>query len=106
MIVPFDPNLPPGVRITIYKAGKTKEARIERRKDPKLEPAIRYDYRFLTQFHVDYYVSVIRKRNPMVLKSHWVNWKMIRELNKPSLNSAIEICQRVGCYKIMEFKHD
>jgi hypothetical protein len=55
-------------------------------------------------FHIDFYTSVILKRKPVVLKSQWIEWKQIRECKKPSLDRAIEICERIGARDILEFR--
>ena len=48
---------------------------------------------------------MILTRNPVIAESRWIDWKYIREKERPSLDVAIEICERTGVYRLMEYKH-
>ena len=49
-------------------------------------------------FQLDFYHSVILSRNLVVTKSQWIDWKHVREQEKPSLDIAIAICQCTDVY--------
>ena len=84
----------------------TKRARDQRRIDPRGLQRIQYDYRFHTMFHMDFYSSVILTRNLVIARSQWIDWQFVRELQKPSIDHVVAICQRTWVYEIMEFQHD
>jgi hypothetical protein len=54
-------------------------------------------------FQFDFYHSVVLSRDPVVAKSQWIDWEHVRKKKKPSLDVAIDTCQRTGVYELMQF---
>ena len=52
---------------------------------------------------MDFYSSVILTRNLVIVRSKWIDWQYIRDLQKASIDDAIAICEHTGVYEIMEF---
>jgi hypothetical protein len=48
---------------------------------------------------------VVLSRDPIVAKSQWVDWDHVRKQKRPSLHVAIETCQCIGVYELMQFQH-
>ena len=74
----------PGHRNRVnYKAkGMTEQARIERAKNPKEVGGSQLDYRLGTAFHQDYYESAILKKNIIVARSQFIDWKFIKSIQR------------------------
>jgi hypothetical protein len=102
------PAVPDYVAKVNYKGkGMTERARQQRRIDPRdQDESCFFDQRFRTMFQCDFYSSVILSREPVVMKSQWIDWDHVRKAKKDSLDHAIAICQRTGLYGLMEFQHD
>ena len=74
LLEPHPPSVPSYVSRVDYRGkGMTRRARDERRIDPRGLSRIQFDHRFQTAFHMDFYTSVILARNPVIVRSQWID---------------------------------
>ena len=92
-----------------YKAkGMTEQARIERAENPKEVGGSQLDYRFGTVFHQDYYESAILKKDIIVARSQFIDWKFMKTYKDPRIDEIIRECkkkeylQNLGLCQVLE----
>ena len=81
----------------------TEQARTERAKNSKEVGGSQLDYRFGTAFHQDYYESAILKKNIIVARSQFIDWKFMKAYKDPRIEEIIRECKRKNIYKILGF---
>ena len=87
-----------------YKAmGMTEQTRMERAKNPKEVGGSQLDYRFGTAFHQDYYESAILKKDVIVARSRFIDWKFMKAYKDHKIEEIIRECKRKNIYKILGF---
>ena len=65
------------------------QARIERAKNPKEVGGSWLDYRFGTAFYQDYYESAILKKDVIIARSQFINWKFMKAYKDPRISEII-----------------
>ena len=72
----------------------TEQARIERAKNPKGVGGSQLDYKFGIVFHQDYYESAILKKDIIVARSQFIDWKFMKTYKDPRIDEIIRECKK------------
>jgi hypothetical protein len=64
------------------------------------------DIRFWLKFNVDWYETVILSKDNMTVDMKSINWDILRSLNIPPVNEAIDICHAKGMTTVMGINCD
>jgi hypothetical protein len=64
------------------------------------------DIRFWLKFNADWYESVILSKDHMTIDMKSINWELLRSLNIPAVNDAIDICHAKGMTNVMAINYD
>jgi hypothetical protein len=64
------------------------------------------DIRFWLKFNTDWYESVILSKDHMTVDMKSINWDLLRSLDIPTVNDAIDICHAKGMTNVMAINYD
>jgi hypothetical protein len=64
------------------------------------------DIRFWLKFNADWYESVILSKDHMTIDMKSINWDLLRSLDIPAVNDAIDICHAKGMTNVMAINYD
>jgi hypothetical protein len=79
----------------------------ERYSDPALwKKEFDSDIRFWLKFNADWYESVILSKDHLTVDMKSINWELLRSLNIPVVNDAIDICHAKGMTNVMAINYD
>jgi hypothetical protein len=79
----------------------------ERYTDPALwQKDYDADIRFWLKFNADWYESVILRKDHLTVDMKSINWDLLRSLNIPAVNDAIDICHDKGMTTVMAINYD
>ena len=73
--------------------------------DPYTGPKFNGDPRFWTQFHQDFYTSVIIRKEKITHEAQYVDWGYMRKKKNPIFDQVIAECKAKGIAHLMGFKH-
>jgi hypothetical protein len=94
------------VRMVDYTRGSHNVYK-ERYSDPALwQKEFDSDIRFWLKFNADWYESVILSKDHMTIDMKSINWDLLRSLDIPAVNEAIDICHAKGMTNVMSINCD
>jgi hypothetical protein len=107
------PSIPPRpatqmgiVKMVDYTSGSHNVYK-ERYTDPTLwQKEFDADIRFWLKFNADWYESVILSKDHLTVDMKSINWELLRSLNIPAVNDAIDICHAKGMTNVMAINYD